>query len=208
MSHQIAICTLLLTLVGCAAPAPRGEVIPSPAGFPGYPSPAHLGAIWTEAAFATNHVRLFGEDLTDEGILPIHVKVGLQGAEAGAPRLAGEALDPHLYLQDGTVLEWVPHEEVVTGTRAGRARVTELALPLSLLEPWSQAPGGFVFFRIGDSLRLKGTHALSSTGRCHRELDLLHSLLELDVAAEDGSKRLFVGLTSRFVVDSGGGTGQ
>ena len=208
MSHRIAICTLFLTLVGCAAPAPRGAVIPSPAGFPGYPNPAHLGAIWTEAAFATNHARLFGEDLIGEGILPIHVKVGLQGAEAGAPRLVGDALDPHLYLQDGTVLEWVPHEEVETATRAGRERVTELALRLSLLDPWSHAAGGFVFFRIGDSLRLKGTHALSSTGRCHRELDLLHSLLELDVVTDDGTKRLFVGLTSRFVVESGEGRGQ
>jgi len=201
MRHRIEICTLLLTLIGCATPASKEVVVPTLTEHPGFPSPAHRGAVWIEASFVTNHESVLREDLIDEGLLPIWVKVGLQGEGGDAVRLVGDSVDPPLDLQAGTVLEWVRPEEVDTGSRRGNEGVAERALRLSLLEPWGQAEGGFLFFRLRADTRLWGTHALSSTRRYHRELDLLDSLLQLDVMTDDGKERLFVGLSRQHLRD-------
>ena len=194
MRHRIELCTLLLLLSSCLGSGSRPEVLTSPTSFPGFPNPAHFGAVWAEASFVTNHAQVFETDLTKEDLLPLFVRVGRRGEEAGAPRLVDEVLDPHLYLQDGTVLEWVPQDQLQLARRRTTDLVAETALKLSLLEPWEASPGGFLFFRIPEDVRLSGSYALSSNDHLHRELPLAHSLLAFDVFTDDGPRRLFVGL--------------
>ncbi|MEW6072723.1 MAG: hypothetical protein AB1726_09055 [Planctomycetota bacterium] len=193
-TRLLLVSSALLGLAGCRTPAEDRTVVPAPAGFAGFPTPAHAGEVWARAAFVTNHARLLGADLTREGILPVRLTVGRRGSAEGAPRVVAEAIDPHLYLQDGTVLEWVPAGEVARGGRA-RERVAELALPLTLLAPWDSAPSGFLFFRIPASVRVRDLHALSSAGGRHRELRLSRSLLAFAVLTDEGTRRIHVGLT-------------
>ncbi len=203
MRLLLLLCTLPLLLAplftGCSTPVRRDAVIGSPPLFPGYPSLARSGAVWAEATFVENHAGRLGEDLTEHRIIPSRVKVGLGGEASGAPRLAAGRLDATLYLQDGTPLRHVPLEDLPTDAR----RVRERALSLSLLQDWSSAESGYLFFRHDHDVRVQGTHALSGTPRCHRELQLEHSLIAFDVVGDEGVRRLYVGVAPRRVRSGG-----
>jgi len=185
---------ILLLSASCAAPV-RGTVIGAPAEFPGYPSQAKSGVVWCEATYFTNHKSVFGTDLVRRGVLPIAVRLGLRADDGEAHRLADD-FDPHIYLQDGTSLDWVPLAKAGWKNRELNDRVASLGLRPGLLDDWERTSQRFLFFRLPPDARVDGDKVLVPHGDHYRSVDLLQSLLAFDVSSEEGVHTVHVGLSS------------
>jgi len=184
----------LAALLPACAGALRGTIVVGPEEFPGYPGHADEGVLLIEATFYTNHEEIFGEDLTRFGYLPVAIRVGIRERDGVVRRLSADTLDAHLYLQDGTPLPWIPYEDIVLDNGRVLDRIAERALVLSVLPEWHDAYEGFIFFRLGKDVRIEGVYALTQDGEYYRELDVLQSLLSLEVSTTKGARKLNVGL--------------
>ncbi len=188
---------LLLALCASCGGGVSGAVVEEPERFPGYPNQTNLESVWAEAIFFTDHERIFGTDLTRDGILPVALHLGTRGPEKGVWRVSEETFDPHLYLQDGTALQWIPYDSVGLRSKRIHDRVASLALRMSLLLDWDAAEPRFVFFAFDEErILIDGTRAIRVQSRGGQELDLLHSLAGFSVEGEDEAEQLFVGLTA------------
>lgn len=193
---------LLLALVPACGGALRGTVVAGPEDTPGFPEHADDGVVIVEATFYGNHPEIFGTDLVSHGTIPIAIRIGVRDRDGVVRRLSADTLDAHLYLQDGTPLSWIPYDQIDEKVGAVLQRIARRALPLSVLPDWKDAPEAFLFFRYGDDLRISGTNVLTPDGGYYRELDLLQSLISLNVSTPKGPTRLYVGLRSgRFAND-------
>ena len=186
---------LALFATACRGPL-RGTVVTGPEGFPGFPAHADEGVLMLEATFFTNHEEIFGEDLTRFGYLPVAVRIGIRERDGVIRRLSTETLDGHLYLQDGTPLSWIPYDDIELDSRAVLDRIARQALVLSVLPEWHDASEGFLFFRLGEDVRVQGEYALTRDGEIYRELDVLQSMMSIDVSTSQGPRELNVGLRS------------
>ncbi len=194
---RIAGALALAILSASCAGGSRGEVLSSPQGFPGYPKQAQEGPLWASAVYDTNSREFFDTDFVARGILPVAIQIGVRGDENRLlnARLSGSDIDPHLYLQDGTALPWLPAGQIDTPRKTLKDRITECALEFSLLPAWESAPEGFLFFAFDPKrVEIDDTVILSRTGEIERELDLFQSLLGLTVTTEAGPVQIFVGL--------------
>lgn len=190
----LAWAALLAPPLGCAA-GPESAVVAPPPAFPRFPAQASAAGVWAEARFPADHVELLGLDLLEHGLLPVELKLGTSADRGGEPHLARAIFDAHLYLQDGSVLEWEPEPRPAGASRQAARRLEEHALAFSLLEPWSDARSGLVCFRFDDErVRVQGTRVLSRRPGADRELDLLASVLSFTVATAEGPVELRVGL--------------
>jgi hypothetical protein len=194
-SPLFSLALIALLAPGCGG-ALRGTVVVGPQEFPGFPAHADDGVLMVEATLFTNHEDIFGEDLTRFGYLPVAIRVGVRERDGVVRRLSEDTLDAHLYLQDGTPLPWIPYEDIELANEGVLDRIARRALVLSVLPEWHDAHAGFIFFRFDEDVRIDGTHALTRDGEYYREIDLLQSLLSLDVSTSTGPQRLNVGLRS------------
>lgn len=180
-----------LALAGCAGPEHR-PIVGEPTGHPGFPSALPVGSAWAEAEFVEDHSRAFDRDLlVEDGLVPVHLRIGLQDRSERGAALDDGVLDPVLFLQDGTALPWVPLEELDERNDA----VSRYALRSGLLEPWDRTPGGFLYFSAAEvGVRVQGRHGLIVGERLNRELDLAGSVLAFTLKTPTGPQRVHVGL--------------
>ena len=165
-----------------------------PEEFPGFPAHANDGLVLVEATFYENHEEIFGNDLTRFGYIPVAIRIGIRERSGVVHRLSSDTLDAHLYFQDGTPIPWIPYEDLEITSEGVIDHVAKQALVLSVLPEWHDAREGFLFFRFDEGVRVQGEKALTTDGEYHRELDLLQSLISLDVSTNKGPIRLNVGL--------------
>lgn len=191
--RSLSLLFLATLATACAGPL-RGTVVVGPEEYPGFPGHADEGALLIEATFFANHEEIFGEDLTRFGYLPVAIRVGIRERDGVVRRLSADTLDAHLYLQDGTPLPWIPYEDIELDSGKVLDRIAKRAVVLSVLPEWHDAHEGFIFFRFGDDVRIDGVYALTEDGEYYRELDVLQSLLSLEVSTSKGPRRLNVGL--------------
>lgn len=194
----------LALVAACSAPA-RGTVVGAPAdfsSFPGFPGQARSGAVWAEATLCSDQAAVLGQDLVRTGLLPVVLRIGLRADDGAVHRLADD-FDPHLYLQDGTVLERVPADEAAAAGGRNQAleeRIARLALRPGLLGDWETSAPRFLFFRLPERARVDGDAILVPHGDHYRSLTLSDSLLALDLTHDrPGDERvetLHVGLRS------------
>ncbi len=187
---------LLLLAAGCRSSS-SGDGPSSGERIRRFPSPANVDTLWAEATFFTDHEEIFDRDLIDkEAILPIALRVGWRGQDTLNPRLT-ETFDAHLYLQDGTALDWLPIDSIRIGKDEVEDQVRRLSLDLSLLGSWETAQDGFIYFRVPEkNVAINGTLVTTFGGGVQRELDLLGSLLAFTVSTTQGDREVFVGLSS------------
>lgn len=191
---RIPLATLLLA-AACAAPGRGAVVVGSPSDAPGFPSQAKSGVVWAEAAFCTNHAEVFGQDLVRRAVLPVALRLGRRADDRLAQRLADD-FDPHLYLADGTSLEWIPPEEAGGSNAALAERIAALGLRPGLLEDWERTEQRFLFFRLPEDVRVDGGELLVPYRGHWRSLGLAHSLLAFDLTDEQGTRTVHVGLAT------------
>jgi len=195
-SLRLVAALALVALAACGT-LPESRVVAPPTGFPGFPAQAGTAGIWAEARFPTDQERRFGADLVALGLLPVELRVGRSddAAEGDTPHLSAGGFHPHLYLQDGTVLEQVHAPRLVGLPPEVRGRLEAALLDPSLLVAWKDARPGLLLFRLDPGrVRVQGTRALSRRPGADRELDLLQSVLAFSVATEKGPVELRVGL--------------
>lgn len=182
-------CLLLAT--ACALPG-RGTVVGAPSDLPGFPGQAKSGVVWAEAIWYTNHAELLGQDLVRRGVLPVALRLGMRADDGRAHQLADD-FDPHLYLEDGTSLDWIPPEEVDGKNHELAERIAELALRPGLIESWERTEPRLLFFRLPAGAREEDGHVLVPCRENYRSLQLLHSLVAFDVTDEQGTRTVRVG---------------
>lgn len=193
---------LVALLTPACAGSLRGKVVAGPEEFPGFPAHASDGVLMVEATFYENHEEIFGDDLTRFGYVPIAVRIGIRERDGIVRRLSSDTIDAHLYFQDGTPISWVPYEDLDVTSEGVVDHIAKQALILSVLPEWHDAHEGFLFFRFDDDVRVNGENVLTTDGEYHRELDLLQSLISLDVSTSKGTTRMNVGLRGGHHSDS------
>lgn len=190
--RSIALSLLLATLASCGL-STQPTVIATPPGFDGFPVESSDAEVWAEAVLYTDHVELLGEDLVEQGVLPLALRVGLVSGDVGRlVRLSPESFDPRLYLPDGTVLGAVRERRMRSSSAIQRA-ARDHGLELTLLPAWTAAEEGFLFLELGD-VRVERNFALTHRQGHYRELDLFHALLAFVVETDAGPREVRVGL--------------
>ena len=186
---------LACLVLAAACASGRGTVVGAPSDFPGFPAQAKSGVVWAETTWYANHAELFGQDLVRRGVLPVALRIGMRADDGLAHRLEGD-FDPHLYLEDGTSLDWVPAEEAGGKNRELAERIAELALRPGLIETWERTEPRFLFFRLPADAREEDGRVLVPYRGHWRSLDLLHSLLAFDLTDDRETRTVHVGLAS------------
>jgi hypothetical protein len=128
-------------------------------------------------------------------VRPVAQRIGRRADDGLAHRLEDD-FDPHLYLEDGTSLDWIPAEEVDGRNRELAERIAELALRPGLIETWERTEPRFLFFRLPPGARVEDDRVLVPSREHWRSLDLLHSLLAFDLTDDRGTRTVHVGLAS------------
>ena len=188
----------LLGLAGCGGPGvetpPDGARAPRAATtFAGFPDGSTDRSVWVEARFVSATEPRLGTDLTALGVLPVALRLGHLNVEWERARLSRDTFDAHLYLQDGTVLGWIGPQSPELPEAVRRAQGLH-GLEFSLLPPWSAAEEGFVFFQLGDGVRIDGPLARIRDAAGTREVALDGSLLSFRVETGTGSREVRVGV--------------
>jgi hypothetical protein len=190
-----------LVLCACAAPARR---FVAPEATPrvqdsatGFPDVSTDDAIRIEAIYPANPATVFGVDLTERGILPVYLRLGVADARLASARLRRDTFDPHVYLHNGLALGWLGPETMAERWDLQRA-ASEKGLPLAALPSGGQPLEGFVFFDLGEGIRVREHFAVTGAQGGRRELDLEKALVSLRVETDGGSREIRVGLRSEY----------
>lgn len=192
---RTAILASAVLLCAACAGLERGAVVASTADFPGFPSQAKSGVVWAEGTFYANHADALGTDLLRRGVLPVALRIGRRADDGQAYRLASD-FDPHLYLEDGTPLDWIAPGTGEWAERQLADRVAELGLRAGLVEDWDRTRPSFLFFRLPGGARVDGGSVLVRSHGHYRSLELAHSLLTFELTGDRGAETVHVGLTS------------
>ncbi len=185
---------LFLLLLGACRGLERDPILPLAEDAPGFPARAGDGELLATALLPTNHAETLGEDLTAREVLPVAVRLGLrEGVETPTDV---DRIDAELLLADGTVLRAIESDRVARNEPRLIERLALLALRVGPLAPFERAPSRFLYFRLGPETRVRGRYALVRTPSLYREVDLLRSLLVLEVATQRGSHEIRVGLSA------------
>lgn len=187
--------SVVLLCLGCASVG-RDAVIGAPELFLGFPSTTERAPLRVEARYPRDNAEVLRLDLLARGILPIAVRVGLSDT-AGSARLDEANIDPHLYLQDGTPLSWIPARQLALEGGALGDAITHQALALGWIEAWEGSREGWLFFRCdAERVRVADLRVLVRRPTSDRELELLDSLLTFNVSVGSDERMLAVGLGS------------
>jgi hypothetical protein len=186
---------LLLACLGCASVG-RDAVIGAPALLLGFPSTLERGPLRVEARCPLGDEEALGRDLLARGILPVAIRIGLRDATSSA-KLDEANIDPHLYLPDGTPLDWIPARQIAQEAGPLAEAIAGRALALGWIEAWESAREGWLFFRCEpERVRVAGLRVLVRRPTSDRELELLDSLLTFNASVGSDEPMFAVGLGS------------
>ena len=199
MMKRLILATALLPLTSCLGSAPK-LVLDHAAtvqGFEGFPPQALEGIVYAQAGYDENHKAAFRYDLVRKGIIPVRLTMQLRGEGQDNAQILIKPgrMKARLYLIDGTALAQVHADEVADRLNERSARlVRERAFKGGLLG--SDPTEGYLFFALEPekAFRAKGrrlTHI--HEGITHR-FDLAHSLLAFEVANQNSSQEIYVGI--------------
>lgn len=193
------VCGALAALASCGSSNPdrAALVFEHPVrSFPGFPDSNFLdGVFYAQAELETQSKDEFGTDVVERtGAVPVHLRITLSGdvADELTIELKAGRMDPHLYLEDGTVLEHVPASQIVdTVATKYKATIEDRAFAPRLMKGRNDEIAGFLFFTVPGSVRLDGTDAYvtDEVGGIH-VVDMRRSLLTFDyLTYENGVQR-------------------
>ena len=196
---RLILITLALLPFSCLGSKPRLLLDHSTLvhGFEGFPPQALEGIVYAQAAYDEDHAKTFRHDLMRKGIIPVRLNMQLRGVgqENAQILIKPGRMNARLYLIDGTPLGQVRADDVADrlGERPARL-VREHAFQGGLLG--SQPTTGYLFFALEplEEFKSKGrnlTH--TQEGVAHR-FDLAHSLLAFEVAIQNSSQEIYVGI--------------
>jgi hypothetical protein len=186
---RILACGALAVLASCGSSNPdrAALVFDRPVrSFPGFSDSNFLdGVFYAQAELETQSKDAFGTDIVERaGALSVQLRITLSGdvADELTIELKSGRMDPHLYLEDGTVLEHVPATQVVDSVASKyKTKVENAAFAPRLMKGRNDEIEGYLFFAVPDSVRLDGSDAYvtDEVGGIH-VVDLRRSLLTFD----------------------------
>ncbi len=197
MTVRNTVLAFALVCAACGSDRPKDVAYPAPPGFQGFPRSSSDEGVYAEASFDSRSKDVFGFDLVEHGVVPVHLKIQLRGESMNTKliRLDQDRWDMRLYLQDGTVVPAVSAEKVAEGLRSDDARrVRDNAFQPTLLG--EQATQGYVFFWLTPESRFKtdGSTVYHALEGGYRPLHLPDSLVAFNVSIEDAVRPFYVGV--------------
>lgn len=199
--------TALAALASCGSSSPnRGELVFSEpvSAFPGFAdSSLQAGVFYAQCAYENDTKSELGVDVAEEaGVVPIFLRITLSGeiADDVTIELKTDRMDPHLYLEDGTVMKHVPALEIAQRVpKKFRASVEDTAFSPRLMRGRNDEISGYLYFEAPGSVRIDGASAFATdvAGGLHA-LSVRRSLLAFEyldhVAGVQKSNTVNVGL--------------
>jgi len=176
-----------------------------PRFFEGFPRgtlqemPGVGASVYAEASFQRRHAETLGLDLTEKGLLPIQLQIGLRGREQeSAPvRLDPDQMDMRFYLPDGTVLPsvWADVAAKLTGNDRLRDKVRRQSLEPGVLPKYENASNAlFVYFQLPKKAVVEDQVLTLQSGKYGQAVDVSKGLLTFNVMFENKLKQFYVGV--------------
>lgn len=186
--HVLA-CAALAALTSCGSSSPaRGELVFSEPvnSFPGFSeSNLQAGVFYAQAAYENDTKSELDVDVAKAAnVVPILLRITLSGeiADDVTIELKSDRMDPHLYLEDGTVMRFVPALEVAQRVpKKHRPTVEDTAFAPRLMRGRNDEISGYLYFEAPEGVRTDGGSAYSTdaAGGVHA-LSLRRSLLAFE----------------------------
>jgi hypothetical protein len=209
LARNVAIPASVLTLAACGGGSNvKSDIGPPPTTFQGFPaeswkaSETRQAFVNVEAAYVTNHEDVLGVDLTEDGLLPIRLTLGLRGNEMtnAQIRLDSDQMDMRLYLPDGTVLVPVTTKRAVELAGSKGTAVGERAIEAGVLPEYETARANprFAYFDLATkSYDFEGANYSFTSRGVSKTVDISKSLLAFNVMIENKLEPFYVGIRAQ-----------
>ena len=184
---------LLSPLVSACADVPA---LPMPDGFPRIPAAASYGGVWAEGRFYTDHEDIFEEDLLEQGVVPVALRVFMSNEDGeSSARVFVEDIRPELYLADGTRLSLIAYDRIKVD-RDVEDRITEEALDINVVKGEGDSEEGFIFFQLPKGqFEVRDADLLAHLRHpMAQEVRISDSLLAIEYFTDEGARPIYVGL--------------
>ncbi len=197
MNQNSLVLALAACLFGCSSiPDPNPNLGGPPQKFTEFEAATEEYSIAVEAQFDPGYRKLFGAELLERGVIPIHLKVKPhpEMAALGLVRFLSSSWEPRLYLQDGTALLALNIEDMKSFGEKTYAQALEHRFVPGNLE--ADGKSGFLFFRVPSKREFTfRDHTITHTrAKSIRQMDLYHSLLSFNISIKSETHPFYVGV--------------